>query len=69
MRSAAACPARSGLSGSRRLMGNQVRACVEHGFGCMTMSMGGKLTRRIGLQRNEVCWGPQEPDPNFLRFL
>ena len=26
-----------------------VRACVEHVFGCMTMSMGGKLTRKIGL--------------------
>ena len=26
-----------------------VRACVEHVFECMTMSMGGKLTRKIGL--------------------
>jgi hypothetical protein len=24
-----------------------IRACVEHVFGCMTMSMGGKLTRKI----------------------
>ncbi len=28
-----------------------IRACVEHVFGCMTMSMGGKLTRKIGLAR------------------
>ena len=27
---------------------SSIRACVEHVFGCMTMSMGGKLTRRIG---------------------
>jgi IS5 family transposase len=34
------------------------RACVEeHVFGCMTMSMGGKLTRKIGLERNEAWWG------------
>ena len=35
-----------------------IRACVEHvlsyGFGSMTMSMGGKLTRKIGLERNEA---------------
>ena len=31
-----------------------IRACVEHVFGCMTMSMGGKMTRRIGLARTEA---------------
>jgi len=30
------------------------RACVEHVFGYMTTSMGGKLTRKIGLERNEA---------------
>ena len=34
-----------------------IRACVEHVFGCMTMSMGGKLTRKIGLERTESWWG------------
>ena len=33
-----------------------IRACVEHVFGCMTTSMGGKLTRKIGLERNEAWW-------------
>jgi transposase, IS5 family len=37
-----------------------IRACVEHVFGAMTMSMGGKLTRKIGLERTEAWWGPQE---------
>lgn len=28
-----------------------IRTCVEHVFCCMTMSMGGKLTRKMGLER------------------
>jgi hypothetical protein len=31
-----------------------IRACVEHVFGSMTMSMGGKLTRNIGLKTAEA---------------
>ena len=31
-----------------------IRACVEHVFGSMTMSMGEKLTRNIGLKRAEA---------------
>jgi IS5 family transposase len=31
-----------------------IRACVEHVYGCMTMSMGGKLTGKIGLARTEA---------------
>jgi len=31
-----------------------IRACVEHVFGCTPMSMGGKLTRRIGLAKTEA---------------
>ena len=46
-----------------------IRACVEHVFGCMTMSMGGKLTRKIGLERNEAWWGLKNLTFNFLRFL
>jgi IS5 family transposase len=33
---------------------SSIRAFVEHLFGCKTMSMGGKLTRRFGLKRNEA---------------
>jgi len=33
-----------------------IRACVEHVFCCMTTSMGSKLTRKIGLDRNEAWW-------------
>jgi IS5 family transposase len=46
-----------------------IRACVEHVFGCMTMSMGGKLTRKIGLERNEAWWGLKNLTFNFLRYL
>jgi transposase, IS5 family len=34
-----------------------IRACVEQVFGSVTMSMGGKLTRKIGLARTEAYWG------------
>jgi IS5 family transposase len=46
-----------------------IRACVEHVFGCMTMSMGGKLTRKIGLERTEVWWGLKNLTFNLLRYL
>ena len=46
-----------------------IRACVEHVFGCMTMSMGGKLTRKIGLARTEAWWGLKNLTFNFLRYL
>ena len=46
-----------------------IRACVEHVFGCMTMSMGGKLTRKIGIERNEAWWGLKNLTFNFLRLL
>jgi hypothetical protein len=42
---------------------------VEHVFGCMTMAMGGKLTRKIGIERNESWWGLKNLTFNFLRFL
>ena len=35
----------------------------------MTMSMGGKLTRKIGIERNESWWGLKNLTFNFLRFL
>ena len=46
-----------------------IRACVEHVFGCMTMSMGGKMTRKIGLVRTEAWWGLKNLTFNFLRYL
>ncbi|WP_255003193.1 IS5 family transposase [Cyanobium sp. HWJ4-Hawea] len=46
-----------------------IRACVEHVFGCMTMSMGGKLTRKIGLERTKAWWGLKSLTFNFLRYL
>ena len=48
---------------------SSIRACVEHVFGNMTMSMGGKLTRKIGLERNEAWWGLKNLTFNFLRYL
>jgi hypothetical protein len=35
----------------------------------MTMSMGGKLTRKIGLERSEAWWGLKNLTFNFLRFV
>lgn len=46
-----------------------ISACVEHAFCGMTMSMGGKLTRKIGLERNEAWWGLKNLTLNFLRYL
>ena len=46
-----------------------IRACVEHVFGAMTMSMGGKLTRKIGLEKTEAWWGLKNLAFNFLRYL
>lgn len=46
-----------------------IRACVEHVFGRMTMSMGGKATRKIGLARTEAWWGLKNLTYNFLRYL
>ena len=48
---------------------SSIRAFVEHVFGNMTMSMGGKLTRKIGLERNEAWWGLKNLTFNFLRYL
>jgi len=46
-----------------------IRVCVEHVFGGMTMSMGGKLTRKNCLERIKAWWGLKNLTYNFLRFL
>jgi hypothetical protein len=54
-----------------------IRACVEHVFGCMTttMAMGGKPTRKIGLDRRQLyiqrrAWyGLKNLSFNLLRYL
>lgn len=48
---------------------SSIRARVEHVFGCMTMSIGGNLTRKIGLGRNEAWWDLKNLTFNFLCFL
>jgi IS5 family transposase len=48
---------------------SSIRGCVEHIFGCMAMSMGGMLTRKIGIERNEAWWGLNNLTFDFLRFL
>ena len=53
----------------RNSVRSAIRACVEHVFGCMTTSMGGKLTRKIGLERNEAWWALKNLTFNFLRYL
>ena len=44
-----------------------VTACDQHFFGCMTMSMGGKIPRKIGLGKNKAFWGLK--NLTFLRYL
>ena len=46
-----------------------IRACVENVFGGMTMTMGGNLIRKIGLERTEAWWGLKNLSFNFLRYL
>lgn len=53
----------------RNCIKSAIRACVEHVFGCMTMSMGGKMTRKIGLEKNKAWWGLKNLTFNFLRYL
>ena len=38
-------------------------------LGCMTMSMGVKMTRKIGFDRNKAWWGAKILTFNFLRYL
>jgi IS5 family transposase len=35
----------------------------------MTVSMGGKLTKKIGLERTEAWWGLKNLAFNLLRYL
>jgi hypothetical protein len=46
-----------------------IRACVEHAFGYMTMSMDRQLTRNICIERNEAWWSLNNLIFNFLRYL
>ena len=46
-----------------------IRAGVEHVFGCMTISMGGKMTRTIGLAKTVAWWGRKNLTFNVLRYL
>ena len=46
-----------------------IRACVEHVFGSMAMLGGGKLTRKIGLERTQAWWGFKNLSFNFFRYL
>jgi IS5 family transposase len=53
----------------RNSIKSAIRACVEHVFGCITTSMGGKFTRKIGLERNEAWWSLKNLTFNLLRYL
>ena len=35
----------------------------------MTMSIGGKMTKKIGIERNKTWWDLKNLTFNFLRFL
>jgi transposase, IS5 family len=59
----------SGAAKERNRIKSAIRACVEHVFGCMTMSVGGKMNRKIGLERNKAWWGLKNLTFNYLRYL
>jgi transposase, IS5 family len=46
-----------------------ISPCIEHVFGCITMSMDGKMPRKIGLERNKAWSGLKNLTFNFLRYL
>jgi hypothetical protein len=48
---------------------NHQSDCVEHVFGSMEMSMGGKLTKDNGLAKNEVWWCLKNLIYNFVRHF
>jgi len=59
----------SDAANERNRIKTAIRACVEHVFGCMPTSMGGKFTRKIGLEKNEAWWGLKNLTFNLLRYL
>ena len=59
----------SAAATERNSIRSQIRARVEHVFGCFTTSMEGKFTRKIGLKRNKAWWSLKNPTFNFLRYL
>ena len=59
----------SAAATERNSIRSQIRARVEHVFGCFTTSMGGKFTRKIGLKRNKAWWSLKNLTFNFLRYL
>ena len=40
----------------RNSIRSEIRALVEHLFGCFATSMGGQFTRKIGLKKNKAWW-------------
>ena len=54
---------------ARNSMRSKTRARVEHVFGQMVMTMKGKYTRLIGINRITAWWGLRNLAFNFLRFI
>lgn len=53
----------------RNRVKSAIRACVEHVFCCIPMSMDGKMNRKIGHERNKAWCGLKKLIFNFLRYL
>ena len=54
---------------ARNSMRSKIRALVEHVFGQIVMTMNGKYTRLIGINRITASWGLRNLAFNFLRFI
>jgi len=59
----------SATATERNSIRSQIRARVEHVFGCFATSMGGKFSRKLGLKRNKAWWSLKNLTFNFLRYL
>jgi len=53
----------------RNSIRTQTRARVDHVFGCFATPMGGKFTKKIGLEKNKAWWSLKNPSFYFLRYL
>ena len=57
----------SAAATERNSIRSQARTRLEHVFGCFATSMGGKFTRKIGLDKNKAWWSLKILRSNFLR--
>jgi IS5 family transposase len=48
---------------------SSIKSCVEHAFGCMALSMGGKLKKRFAWTRPRLVWCLKNLNFNLFEML